>query len=52
MIQPRDETHRALKRMLSNGPLAAVPKRPPTSTCSSPWPPRSSSRAGTTAKGR
>jgi len=28
MIQPRDETHRALKRMLSNGPLAAVPKRP------------------------
>ena len=28
MIQPRDETHRALKRMLSNGPLAAIPKRP------------------------
>jgi hypothetical protein len=28
MIQPRDETHRALKRMLSNGPLSAVPKRP------------------------
>ena len=28
MIQPRDETHRALKRMLSNGPLTAVPKRP------------------------
>ena len=27
MIQPRDETHRALKRMLSNGPLAAIPKR-------------------------
>jgi hypothetical protein len=27
MIQPRDETHRALKRMLSNGPLTAVPKR-------------------------
>ena len=28
MIQPRDTTHRALKRMLSNGPLTAVPKRP------------------------
>jgi len=28
MIQPRDETHRALKRMLANGPLTAVPKRP------------------------
>jgi hypothetical protein len=28
MIQPRDETRRALKRMLSNGPLAAIPKRP------------------------
>ena len=27
MIQPRDETHRALKRMLSNGPLTAIPKR-------------------------
>jgi hypothetical protein len=28
MTQPRDQTHRALKRMLSNGPLAAIPKRP------------------------
>ena len=28
MIQPRSEAHRALKRMLSNGPLAAIPKRP------------------------
>jgi len=28
MIQPRETTQRSLKRMLANGPLTAVPKRP------------------------
>ena len=28
MNDPRDKAHRALKRLLANGPLAAVPKRP------------------------
>lgn len=28
MNQLRNETHRALKRLLANGPLTAVPKRP------------------------
>jgi hypothetical protein len=28
MNQHREETHRALKRLLANGPLMAVPKRP------------------------
>jgi hypothetical protein len=28
MEQNRDEAHQALKRLLANGPLAAVPKRP------------------------
>jgi hypothetical protein len=28
MNQLRENTHRALKRMLANGPLTAVPKRP------------------------
>ena len=28
MIETRDNAHRALKRMLANGPLTAVPKRP------------------------
>lgn len=28
MNQIREETHRALKRLLANGPLTAVPKRP------------------------
>lgn len=27
-MQHREQTHRALKRMLANGPLTAVPKRP------------------------
>jgi hypothetical protein len=28
MIQPREDTQRSLKRMLANGPLTGVPKRP------------------------
>ena len=28
-VDPRENAHRALKRLLANGPLTAVPKRPP-----------------------